>query len=81
MCSLVSEMELTMCSGEIDLELRPRFPGNRYGLPRPTSIGEQSRIKYKCVCHIDDHGGAIGLPARYRKGSSILDLLENILIG
>jgi hypothetical protein len=47
LCSLVSEMELMMCSGEVYLELRPRFSDSRSGLPCPTSVGEQSRVKYK----------------------------------
>jgi hypothetical protein len=79
MCSLVSETKLTMDSGEIELELRPSITGNCSGLPRSTCIGKKSRVKYECLCHVDDHGSAIGLTARYRKGSSVLDLLEERL--
>jgi hypothetical protein len=79
LCSLVGETKLTMCSGKIYLELRPCFSGNRSGLPCLISVGGKSRVNYKGVCHIDDHGGAIGLPARYCKGSSVLEFLEKRL--
>jgi hypothetical protein len=79
LCGLISEPKFTMSSGEIDLELRPCFSGNRSRLPRATIVGKQSRVKYERVCNINDHGGAIRLPACYRKGSGILDLLEKRL--
>jgi hypothetical protein len=68
-----------MGCGEIDLELRPCFPGNCSSLPRPTRIGKQSRVKDYRVCNINDHCVTIRLPSCYRKGSRVLDLLEEHL--